>query len=60
MTGYNPRCSNCFKCGTCKGDGTIYETRSDGKLDKVWKERVTCKTCQGVGGKPGAGAHDHR
>lgn len=59
MTGYNPRCNNCFKCGTCKGDGTIYETRSDGKLDKVWKERVTCKTCKGVGGKPGAGTHDH-
>jgi DnaJ-class molecular chaperone len=57
MPGYSPNCDNCFKCLTCRGDGTIHETRqADGR---VWKERVTCPTCRGVGGKPGAGAHDH-
>jgi DnaJ-class molecular chaperone len=58
MPGYNPSCPNCFKCMRCHGDGTIHQTRSDG--DKVWKERVTCLTCPGVGGKPGAGMHDSR
>jgi nucleoside phosphorylase len=58
MPGYNPNCNNCFKCLTCKGDGTIMLARSD--RGKAWRERVTCPTCKGVGGKPGAGAHDHR
>lgn len=63
MAGYNPSCNNCFKCGTCRGNGTIRETRSGQKPDGTyahWYETVTCKTCQGVGGKPGAGAHNHR
>lgn len=58
MPGYSPVCDNCFKCMTCRGNGYVDETRmSNGK---VFTERVTCKTCRGVGGKPGAGAHDHR
>lgn len=57
LPGYDPNCQNCFKCLTCRGDGTVYETRSDG--GEVWKERVTCRTCAGRGGKPGAGMHDH-
>jgi hypothetical protein len=59
MAGYNPNCGNCFKCLTCRGNGTIEQTRGD-LSKKVWKERVTCPTCRGVGGKPGAGAHSHR
>lgn len=58
MPGYNPNCDNCFKCLTCRGNGSLEETRSD--RGKVWKERVTCRTCNGVGGKPGAGTHNHR
>lgn len=58
MPGYNPNCDNCFKCMTCRGDGTIYETRMERGI--VIKERVTCRTCNGVGGKPGAGQHSHR
>lgn len=57
MPGYNPSCPNCFKCMTCKGDGTVRRTRSE--HGHVIEERVTCPTCRGVGGKPGAGAHDH-
>jgi DnaJ-class molecular chaperone len=57
VRGYNPNCSNCFKCMTCRGDGTVMQTRSD--RGKVWKERATCPTCKGVGGKPGAGPHNH-
>lgn len=57
MPGYNPRCDNCFRCMTCHGDGTVNETRQDG--GKVHVVRVTCRTCNGVGGKPGAGKHDH-
>lgn len=63
MAGYDPRCPNCFKCMTCKGSGTVETTKSGQRPDKsyaVWKERVTCTTCRGVGGKPGAGQHDHR
>jgi len=59
MPGYNPNCNNCFKCLTCHGDGTIDMTRSVGP-GKVIKERVTCPTCKGAGGKPGAGPHDHK
>jgi DnaJ-class molecular chaperone len=58
MTGYNPNCQNCFKCMTCRGDGTIMQTKSDRGI--VYKERVTCPTCKGAGGKPGAGTHNHR
>jgi DnaJ-class molecular chaperone len=58
MPGYNPNCNNCFKCMTCKGDGTVMTTKSDRGI--VYRERVTCSTCNGVGGKPGAGQHDHR
>ena len=57
MPGYNPNCPNCFKCLTCKGNGSLEETRMSG--GKVWKERVTCRTCGGRGGKPGAGSHNH-
>lgn len=57
MAGYDPNCDNCFKCLYCRGDGTIYETRShDGELSQ---RRVTCPECNGAGGKPGAGEHDH-
>jgi len=57
MASYDPNCPNCFKCLVCRGNGTVDETRmSNGK---VWKERVTCKTCGGRGGKPGAGKHNH-
>lgn len=62
MTGYNPNCDNCFKRATCRGDGTIQEVRSGQAPDgsyKHWKERVTCPTCRGVGGKAGAGKHNH-
>jgi hypothetical protein len=58
MPGYNPNCQNCMKCFTCRGDGTIMLAKSD--RGKAWKERVTCPTCKGVGGKPAAGKHDHR
>jgi DnaJ-class molecular chaperone len=58
MAGYDPSCPNCHRCGTCRGDGTVEETRSDS--GKVWKERVTCRTCNGVGGRAGAGPHNHR
>lgn len=34
------------------------QTRQD--RDKVYRVRITCPTCHGVGGKPGAGKHDHR
>lgn len=57
MPGYDPSCQNCFKCMTCKGDGTVERTRSE--RGQVIKERVTCSTCGGVGGKPGAGTHNH-
>lgn len=62
MPGYNPRCGNCFKCMTCRGNGSYEETRSGQRPDgtyAVWKETVTCRTCGGRGGKPGAGSHDH-
>lgn len=58
MPKYDPRCDNSFKRVTCRGDGTIRETRME--RGKAWYERVTCPTCKGVGGKPGAGRHDHR
>jgi DnaJ-class molecular chaperone len=58
MPGYNPNCKNCNRCGTCHGEGWIYMTRSVGP-GKVIKEQVTCPTCRGVGGKPGAGSHNH-
>jgi len=58
MTGYNPRCDNCFKCLTCKGDGTVKMPKMDRGI--AYYERVTCPTCRGVGGKPGAGKHSHR
>lgn len=58
MAGYSPNCNNCFKCMTCRGEGYVDEPRVSG--EKAWRERVTCKTCRGVGGKPGAGKHDHR
>lgn len=61
MPGYDPNCPNCFKCMTCRGDGTVMQTRNvDPKNFKVITERVTCPTCNGVGGKPGAGSHNHR
>jgi DnaJ-class molecular chaperone len=59
MPGYNPRCDNCYKCSVCGGDGTVQEAKSGGN-GKFYYERVTCKTCNGVGGKVGAGKHDHR
>jgi hypothetical protein len=63
MAGYNPNCDNCFKCGTCRGEGTIMKPVSRRKPDGTYvheRERVTCPTCKGVGGKVGAGSHDHR
>lgn len=57
MASYEPSCPNCFKCGTCRGDGTIYDTRME--RGQVIKERVTCRTCGGAGGKRGAGTHNH-
>jgi hypothetical protein len=32
----------------------------DPKKFAVIKEKVTCPTCNGVGGKPGAGPHNHK
>lgn len=58
MTGYNPNCNNCFRCLSCRGEGTVTTTRSDRGVD--YRVRATCPTCKGVGGKPGAGMHDHR
>ncbi len=58
MPGYNPKCNSCFKCMTCKGDGTVYTTRSE--RGQVIRERATCHTCKGAGGRPGAGSHNHR
>lgn len=58
MPGYDPNCDNCFKCLTCRGDGTVITTRME--RGKVFTERVTCHTCNGAGGKPGTGRHDHR
>jgi hypothetical protein len=37
MTGYKPNCDNCFKCGTCRGNGTIEETRSGQAPDGTGK-----------------------
>jgi hypothetical protein len=63
MAGYNPRCDNCFKCMTCRGNGVVDAPTSgqggDGRY-RHWMERKTCPTCRGVGGRPGAGKHDHR
>lgn len=61
MTGYDPNCNNCFKCLTCKGNGWIEQTRNvDAKKFGVIKEKVTCPTCNGAGGRLGAGPHNHR
>lgn len=60
MQGYDPNCDNCFKCLTCRGDGTVMEPKVDPESGKAWRERATCPTCKGVGGKAGAGKHDHR
>jgi DnaJ-class molecular chaperone len=58
MPGYNPNCPNCHKCPTCRGDGTIDTTKSERGI--VHKVRVTCPACDGRGGKPGPGPHNHR
>lgn len=58
MPGYDPNCPNCHRCLTCRGDGTIMQTKSDRGI--VYKERVTCPQCGGRGGKVGAGPHNHR
>jgi hypothetical protein len=63
MTGYNPNCDNCHRCGTCQGDGTVQTAKSDrGESGKpeFWYERVTCSSCKGRGGSAGSGKHDHR
>lgn len=60
MQGYDPKCPNCNQCGTCHGKGQIYTTRNvDPKKFDVRKELVDCPTCKGLGGKPGAGPHNH-
>ena len=54
MAGYNPNCSKCLKCMTCKGNGTVRTTRSGDRPDgsiATWHETVTCHTCSGRGGK---------
>lgn len=53
MAGYNPSCPNCRKCMTCRGNGTIKETKSGRKPDGSWAhwhDTVTCRTCSGRGG----------
>lgn len=63
MTGYDPSCGNCHRCAKCRGDGTVIQV----SYEKDWKgnqvrveRRVTCSSCNGVGGKVGVGPHDHR
>lgn len=58
MPGYDPNCDNCFKCMTCRGDGTIMVAKMDRGIG--YRVRETCPTCKGAGGKPGAGPHNHR
>ncbi len=58
MPSYDPRCDNCFKCLICRGNGVVKTTRMD--RGKAYYVDETCKTCRGVGGKPGAGSHNHR
>lgn len=53
MAGYNPSCSSCRKCMTCRGNGTVKETKSGQKGSGSWAhwhETVTCRTCNGRGG----------
>jgi DnaJ-class molecular chaperone len=57
MAGYNPNCNNCFKCVTCKGEGWVNKPKMDGT--RAYYERATCTACNGAGGKPGAGTHNH-
>ncbi|NES16165.1 MULTISPECIES: hypothetical protein [Micromonospora] len=58
MPTYEPNCDNCFKCIPCKGTGVVKRTRMD--RGKAYYVDETCPTCRGVGGKPGAGHHNHR
>ena len=58
MPGYDPNCDNCFRCVVCKGDGTVQMPKMDG--ERAYYVRETCSACNGAGGKPGAGRHDHR
>ena len=64
MTGYDPRCPNCYKCSHCGGNGTVQQAESGKKSDEpghgFFFRKVTCPRCNGRGGIVGSGTHDHR
>ena len=54
MAGYNPSCSDCQTCMTCRGNGFVEEPvayDAPGGSNYYRKERKTCSRCDGVGGK---------
>lgn len=52
MANYDPNCSRCLRCMTCRGNGTIRTTRSGQRGNGThahWYETATCPTCSGRG-----------